>query len=156
MDTSKHFTLYRLTLDPKDSTRYLLDGKSLPMDKTTVSVQVKNADGSLKQALRTVYSSQFGPVVHWPGKLDWNNQYAFSLRDANLGNDRVLQQWYAMNRAANLKEFQASVHTLQGIPWVNTLAADDQGQSLYMNLSVVPNVSAKNWRNAVIRVLACN
>ena len=54
----------------------------------------------------------------------------------------MLQQWYAMNRAANLKELQASVHTLQGIPWVNTLAADDQGQSLYMNLSVVPNVSA--------------
>lgn len=89
-----------------------------------------------------VYSSQFGPVVQWPGKLDWDSHYAFSLRDANLGNDRVLQQWYAMNRASSLKELQSSVHTLQGIPWVNTLAADDQGQSLYMNLSVVPNVSA--------------
>ncbi|MGF6094790.1 acylase [Pseudomonas sp. 18175] len=142
VDTSKHFTLYRLTLDPKDATRYLLDGKSLPLEKTTVNVQVKQADGSLKAQPHTVYSSQFGPVVQWPGKLDWDNHYAFSLRDANLGNDRVLQQWYAMNRAANLKELQSSVHTLQGIPWVNTLAADDQGQSLYMNLSVVPNVSA--------------
>lgn len=47
-----------------------------------------------------------------------------------------------MNRATSLKDLQTSVHTLQGIPWVNTLAADDQGQSLYMNLSVVPNVSA--------------
>lgn len=46
-----------------------------------------------------------------------------------------------MNRAENLKDFQASVHRIQGIPWVNTLAADDQGQTLYMNLSVVPNVS---------------
>ena len=142
VDTSKHFTLYRLTLDPKDSTRYLLDGKSLPLDKTSVTVQVKGADGSLKPQSHTVYSSQFGPVVQWPGKLDWDSHYAFSLRDANLGNDRVLQQWYAMNRAANLKELQTSVHTLQGIPWVNTLAADDRGQSLYMNLSVVPNVSA--------------
>jgi acyl-homoserine-lactone acylase len=35
------------------------------------------------------------------------------------------------------------VHILQGIPWVNTLAVDDQGQTLYMNLSVVPNVSAE-------------
>ncbi len=141
VDTSKHFTLYRLTLDPKDSTRYLLDGKSLPLDKTTVTVQAKQPDGSLKAVSQTLYSSQFGPVVQWPGKLDWDNHYAFSLRDANLGNDRVLQQWYAMNRAASLKELQTSVHTLQGIPWVNTLAADDQGQSLYMNLSVVPNVS---------------
>ncbi|TFY89078.1 acylase [Pseudomonas kairouanensis] len=142
VDTSKHFTVYRLTLDPKDSTRYLLDGKSIPLEKTSVSVQVKQADGSLKAQAHTVYSSQFGPVVQWPGKLDWDSHYAFSLRDANLGNDRVLQQWYAMNRAASLKELQTSVHTLQGIPWVNTLAADDQGQSLYMNLSVVPNVSA--------------
>lgn len=139
VDTSKHFTLYRLTLDPKDPTRYLLDGKSIPMQKTQVTVQVKGA----KPHTQTVYSSQFGPVVQWPGKLDWNGQYAFSLRDANLGNDRVLHQWYAMNQARSLKALQASVHTLQGIPWVNTLAADDQGQSLYMNLSVVPNVSAK-------------
>ncbi|MDY4301416.1 acylase [Pseudomonas salmasensis] len=142
VDTSKHFTLYRLTLDPKDATRYLLDGKSIPLEKTAVTVQVKQADGSLKAVTQTVYSSQFGPVVQWPGKLDWDSHYAFSLRDANLGNDRVLQQWYAMNRAGSLKELQTAVHTLQGIPWVNTLAADDQGQSLYMNLSVVPNVSA--------------
>lgn len=142
VDTSKHFTLYRLTLDPKDSTRYLLDGQSIPLEKTSVTVQVKQADGSLRPQAHTVYSSHFGPVVQWPGKLDWDSHYAFSLRDANLGNDRVLQQWDAMNRATSLKALQTSVHTLQGIPWVNTLAADDQGQSLYMNLSVVPNVSA--------------
>jgi len=142
VDTSKHFTLYRLTLDPKDSTRYLLDGQSIPLEKTSVTVQVRQADGSLRPQAHTVYSSQFGPVVQWPGKLDWDSHYAFSLRDANLGNDRVLQQWDAMNRATSLKALQTSVHTLQGIPWVNTLAADDQGQSLYMNLSVVPNVSA--------------
>nr|WP_274610257.1 acylase [Pseudomonas sp. TH21] len=142
VDTSKHFTLYRLTLDPKDATRYLLDGKSIALEKTTVTVQVKQPDGSIQPVVHPVYSSQFGPVVQWPGKLDWDNHYAFSLRDANLGNDRVLQQWYAMNQASDLQALQTSVHTLQGIPWVNTVAVDDQGQSLYMNLSVVPNVSA--------------
>ncbi|MEB2624182.1 bifunctional acylase PvdQ [Pseudomonas sp. YuFO8] len=142
VDSSKHFTLYRLQLDPKDPTRYLLDGKSLPMNKQTLTVDVKQADGSVKAVSHVVYSSQFGPIVQWPGKLDWDRQFAYSLRDANLDNDRVLQQWYAMNRAGSLKEFQASVHQIQGIPWVNTLAADDQGQTLYMNLSVVPNVSA--------------
>ncbi|NUU38501.1 penicillin acylase family protein [Pseudomonas sp. C2B4] len=143
VDSSKHFTLYRLQLDPKDSTRYLLDGQSLPMQKQTLTVDVRQPDGSVKAVSHVVYSSQFGPIVQWPGKLDWDNQFAYSLRDANLDNDRVLQQWYAMNRADNLKEFQASVHKIQGIPWVNTLAADDQGQTLYMNLSVVPNVSAE-------------
>ena len=143
VDSSKHFTLYRLQLDPKDSTRYLLDGQSLPMKKQTVTVKVKQADGQTVQVEHVVYSSQFGPIVQWPGKLDWDHQYAYSLRDANLDNDRVLQQWYAMNQAISLKDLQASVHILQGIPWVNTLAVDDQGQTLYMNLSVVPNVSAE-------------
>jgi acyl-homoserine-lactone acylase len=41
VDTSKHFTLYRLQLDPKDPTRYLLDGKSLPLARQTISVAVK-------------------------------------------------------------------------------------------------------------------
>ncbi|CAI8882734.1 acylase [Pseudomonas sp. IT-P4] len=141
VDSSRHFTLYRLQLDPKDSTRYLLDGQSLPMDKQTVTVNIRQADGQVRAIPHEVYSSKFGPVVQWPGKLDWDHQYAYSLRDANLDNDRVLQQWYAMNRAESLKDFQASVHKIQGIPWVNTLAADDQGQTLYMNLSVVPNVS---------------
>ncbi|VVN92904.1 acylase [Pseudomonas fluorescens] len=142
VDTSRHFTLYRLQLDPRDATRYLLDGKSLPMTRQTLTVGVKAADGSTRPVSRVVYSSVFGPVVQWPGKLDWNNEYAYSLRDANLENDRVLQQWYAMNSAVSLKDLQASVHKIQGIPWVNTLAVDDQGQTLYMNLSVVPNVNA--------------
>ncbi|EJN25050.1 penicilin amidase [Pseudomonas sp. GM78] len=143
VDSSKHFTLYRLQLDPKDPTHYLLDGESLPMHKQTLTVDLKQSDGSVKAVSHVVYSSQFGPIVQWPGKLEWDNQFAYSLRDANLDNDRVLQQWYAMNRAGSLKEFQASVHEIQGIPWVNTLAADEQGQTLYMNLSVVPNVSSE-------------
>jgi acyl-homoserine-lactone acylase len=142
VDSSRHFTLYRLQLDPQDPTRYLLDGKSLPMKQQTVTVNVKQADGQIRAVSHEVYSSRFGPIVQWPGKLDWDSQFAYSLRDANLDNDRVLQQWYAMNRAVSLKELQASVHKIQGIPWVNTLAADDQGQTLFMNLSVVPNVNA--------------
>ncbi|WP_449433608.1 bifunctional acylase PvdQ [Pseudomonas putida] len=140
VDTSKHFTLYRLQLDPKDPTRYMLDGKSLPLARQTVSVTVKTEEGALSQVERQIYSSQFGPVVQWPGRLDWDTQGAFSLRDANLGNTRVLQQWYRINRADNLDELKGSVEQLQGIPWVNTLAVDESGRALYLNQSVVPYV----------------
>ncbi|WP_458130470.1 bifunctional acylase PvdQ [Pseudomonas sp. R3-41] len=142
VDSSKHFTLYRLQLDPKDPTRYLLDGKSVPMSQQTVTVDIQQPDGQVQTVSRVVYGSQFGPIVQWPGRLDWDNRFAYSLRDANLENDRVLAQWYAMNKAVTLKDLQAAVHKIQGIPWVNTLAVDDQGQSLYMNVSVVPNVDA--------------
>lgn len=141
VDTSKHFTLYRLQLDPKDPTRYLLDGRSLPLQRQVVTVQGKGADGRLQPQSRTLYSSVFGPIVQWPGELDWDRQYAYSLRDANLDNSRVLAQWYAMNQAGSVSDLQDSVHRLQGIPWVNTLAVDGQGRALYMNQSVVPNVT---------------
>lgn len=142
VDTSKHFTLYRLQLDPKDPTRYLLDGKSVPMSRQTVTVDIKQADGQVASVSRVVYGSQYGPVVQWPGKLDWDNRFAYSLRDANIENDRVLAQWYAMNQAVTLEDLREAVQRVHGIPWVNTVAADDQGQSLYMNVSVVPNVDA--------------
>lgn len=142
VDTSKHFTLYRLELDPKDATRYLLDGKSTPMSRQHLTVTVKGEDGKLTPISRDVYSSVFGPVVQWPGHLDWSKQYAFSLRDANLENTRVLQQWYRMNQADSLTALQDSVQQLQGIPWVNTLAVDAKGQTLYLNQSVVPFVDA--------------
>jgi len=141
VDTSKHFTLFRLKLDPTDPGRYLLDGRSRPLEKTTVSVTTADKDGQLQTQSRDVYSSVFGPVVQWPGKLDWNREYAYSLRDANLSNDRVWQQWYTMNRADSLSALKSALQKVQGIPWVNTLAVDDKGQALYMNYSVVPNVS---------------
>jgi acyl-homoserine-lactone acylase len=143
VDASKHFTLYRLKLDPKDPTRYLVDGQSRAMAKSTVNVTVTDQDGSPRQQSRELYRSQFGPVVQWPGKLDWNREYAYSLRDANSDNDRVLQQWYSMNQATGLAALQNSLQKIQGIPWVNTVAVDDRGQALYMNYAVVPNVTAQ-------------
>ncbi|WP_313202384.1 acylase [Pseudomonas sp.] len=140
VDTSTHFTLYRLQLDPKDPTHYLQDGKSIPMARQTVSVTVKATDGTLSQIERQVYSSRFGPVVQWPGRLDWDTQAAYSLRDANLDNTRVLQQWYRINRADSLAALKGSIEQLQGIPWVNTLAVDAAGKALYLNQSVVPFV----------------
>nr|WP_307945860.1 acylase [Pseudomonas mosselii] len=140
VDTSKHFTLYRLQLDSKDATRYLVDGQSLPLERKQLKVMVKGKDGTLSEVERTIHLSKFGPVVQWPGRLDWDNQAAYSLRDANLDNTRVLQQWYRINRADSLETLKASVGRLQGIPWVNTLAVDAAGQALYLNQSVVPYV----------------
>ncbi|MDZ5605406.1 acylase [Pseudomonas sp. RP23018S] len=140
VDASKHFTLYRLQLDPKDPTRYLLDGQSRPLQRQTLTVTVKDPQGQTRQVQREVYSSAFGPVVQWPGRLDWDSRHAYSLRDANLDNTRVLQQWYQINRADSLQALKRSIGKTQGIPWVNTLAVDAGGEALYLNQSVVPYV----------------
>lgn len=140
VDTAHHFTFYRLQLDPKDPTRYVLDGKSQPMTRQTVSVTIKDKDGRLRQVQRSIHASAFGPVVQWPGRLDWDARHAYSLRDANLDNTRVLQQWYAINHADSLAALKRSVEQIQGVPWVNTLAVGAGQEALYLNQSVIPYV----------------
>ncbi|MCY1279327.1 Acyl-homoserine lactone acylase PvdQ [compost metagenome] len=140
VDTSSHFTLHRLALDPRDPTRYLVDGRNLPLTKTTLSIEVRESDGRLSTQNHDIYESTFGPLLNWPDMLDWNRQHAYALQDVNLGNTRVLQQWLAMNQASDLDAFSAAIQDIQGIPWVNTLAVDDRGSALYMNASLVPNV----------------
>ena len=85
VDTSSHFTLYRLELDPQNPLHYRLDGRWQPLEKRVVKVQVRGADGQLQTVEHNVYESVYGPVLVWPGKLDWSAGEAYALRDANLG-----------------------------------------------------------------------
>lgn len=153
VDTSSHFTLHRLALDPNDPTRYLLDGKSLPLRRTSLSIDVLGADGRLSKQTRDIYESTFGPVLNWTGLLDWDRQHAYALQDVNLGNTRVLQQWLEMNQASDLQTFRAAIQGTQGIPWVNTLAVDDRGSALYMNGSLVPKLSPEQLGTCVDQAL---
>ncbi|BBP83715.1 acyl-homoserine lactone acylase PvdQ [Pseudomonas sp. Pc102] len=154
VDTSAHFTLYRLELDPGDPTRYRVDGRTETLNKTRLQVQVRNADGTLSVRSHDLYESRFGPLLDWPGKLEWTAGEAWALKDANLGNTRVLQQWYAINQARDLDALRAAVTKIQGIPWVNTLAADASGKALYMNQSVVPHLLPGQLAECVIPQLA--
>lgn len=149
VDTSGHFTLRRLTLDPKDPQRYLVDGRSYPLRSHEVQVQVREADGQLVTHRQVIHESRYGPLIKWPGVADWDRQHAYAFQDANLANTRALEQWYAMNRAGSVAELRDVVQRIQGIPWVNTLAADQQGQTAYMNVSVVPNLSLKQLHGCV-------
>ncbi len=141
-NTSTHFTLYRLQLDAADPTRYVVDGQTKSMSKKTISVEVKGADGVVRTQTRDFYSTQFGPVVVLPGQLEWTPDAAYAVRDANLDNHRMAEQWYAMNRATSLDEFKAAVERIVGLPWVNTLASDKDGNTLYLDVTATPNVSA--------------
>ncbi|NRA85679.1 MAG: penicillin acylase family protein, partial [Gammaproteobacteria bacterium] len=153
VDSSDHFTVYRLELDPEDAMRYMVDGKYYSLDKKTLKIQVLDDKGKLSTLTHDFYQSKFGPIITWPGFLSWDNDQAYALRDANLANTRVLQQWYDINQAKDAIALRDSVEKIQGIPWVNTLAADDKGQALYMNQSVVPHLLTKQLKDCAIEAL---
>ena len=149
VNTSAHFTVHALQLDPASPTSYLVDGQRQAMVKKTVSVEVRGADGALTTQSRDFWSSQYGPLITIPGTLAWTGATAYALRDANLFNHRLLEQWHAMNGARSLDEFKASIDRIVGLPWVNTLAVDKAGSALYMDVTVVPNVSAAKQQSCI-------
>jgi acyl-homoserine-lactone acylase len=140
VSTGKRFTLHELTLVAGDPTRYLVDGQPEAMRSRTVTIATRGADGqpSTKQTL--LWSTRWGPVVVVPrAGLNWTAARAYALQDANAGNARSSDAWLAINRAANVEDLRQAMRTL-GLPWVNTLAVDRQGNAMYADASVVPDV----------------
>ncbi|NRR29710.1 acylase [Oxalobacteraceae bacterium] len=142
VNTSQHFNLQVLQLDGANPTSYLLDGERRAMQRKTISVDVLDEDGVVRSRPRDFYSTPGGFAVVIPGLLEWGDGYAYTLNDANLNNHRMLEQWSSMNRASTLAEFKSAIEHTIGLPWVNTLATDSSGNALYMDVTVVPNISA--------------
>ena len=142
VDTAWHFTLHRLKLDPANALRYQYDGEMLNLSPRTVTVQVRNADGSTSSATNTFHVSHLGPVVTSTAvPIPWTRDYAFVLRDANLDNWRLGEQWLAINKAKDTAGVLAAIRKVHGIPWVNTIAADRAGNALYADVSTLPHVT---------------
>jgi len=142
VSTGKRFTLHELTLVPGDPTSYVVDGRPEKMTAQTVQIAVRGVDDQVVQKQTTVWKTRFGPVVVIPrAGLNWTTTNAYALADANTLNARWIDAWLAINRARNVAEVR-NAHATLGIPWVNTLAADRNGDAMYVDGSVVPDVDA--------------
>lgn len=140
VSTGKRFTLHELALVPGDPTSYLLDGKPVKMVSRKLSIAVRAEDGSVQTKSHTVWSTHWGPVVVVPrAGLNWTAKTAYALKDANTGNARALDTVLGFGRATNVAAMRQALTNL-GVPWVNTLAVDRQGNAMYADVSVVPDV----------------
>ena len=137
---ARHFTLFQLKLDPADPTAYMIDGKSEKMGTRTISVP--RGDGAAPVS-RTLYTTRFGALVALPSSgLTWSGTTAFAMRDVNSGNQRALGTWVRIARARSVGEVRGAVEETLGIPWVNTIVADRNGDVLHADVTAVPNLSA--------------
>lgn len=139
VSTGKRFTLYELRLDPQDPTVYVVDGEARHMVVRTVSLPAEPGAAPLQH---TFYSTIWGPVLSLPrAGLGWTTEHAYAIRDANTLNVRSAASWMRMAQARNVAELRTAMGN-QGMPWINTIAADRDGNAMYADLSVVPDVSA--------------
>ncbi|RSZ55078.1 hypothetical protein HF313_31715 [Massilia atriviolacea] len=140
-----HFTTFRLALDPADpgGTTYLYDGVPAKMTSKTVSVDSLRPDGGMATRSKTFYFTRQGVVLVKPeAGMSWSAQAVHVLADANRHNTRLIEQWIGLGSARNVRDMKASLDTIVGLPWVNTLAADRNGHVLYADTSLVPKVGA--------------
>jgi acyl-homoserine-lactone acylase len=142
VSTAWRFTPFEETINPAEPTQYLDDGQWRDMKEDHVTVQVRTADG-LKPRTRTLYSTSHGPVFDDLAgiPLPWTPVTAFSMGDANAANFRYLNHFYFTNRAQSVDELDQIEKTYEGIPWVNTIAADSAGKAYYADIGAIPNVT---------------
>ncbi|GIG90337.1 penicillin acylase family protein [Plantactinospora endophytica] len=140
------FGLFELPVDPTDPTRYLVDGVAEPMTSRQVTVQVRQADGSLAPVTRTLWSTRLGPVLSGvPGRpLPWGAT-VHTFRDANAGNLRALNTWFGLGTARSTGDVDRTLSRTQGIPWLNTLATDRGGRAYFGDIQVVPHVTDEHF-----------
>ncbi|MEV0221848.1 penicillin acylase family protein [Streptomyces sp. NPDC050704] len=138
--TGVPLNLHQLTLDPADPTTYLVDGKPERMTKRTVTVAVK--DGT--PVTRTQWWTRYGPVVTSLGAqlpLPWTTTTAYALNDPNSRNLRASDTALGFSRARGTGDVLRSLERTQGLPWVNTVAADSGGHSLFTQSQVLPRIT---------------
>ncbi|NGY05544.1 penicillin acylase family protein [Solimonas terrae] len=144
VSTAYRFTLYQNPVNPLNPMQYYYDGKATDVTAVPLSIDVLQSDGSIKQQSRTLYRTQYGPVLELSVSglpvLGWDRTRIYSMRDANAENDRLMNQFFAWNTAPNLGEFKADHARVLGVPWVNTVATGPNQSVYYGDLSVVPNV----------------
>lgn len=138
--TGVPMNLHQLTLDPAEPTTYLVDGEPERMTKRTVTIEVK--DGSTVS--RTQWWTRYGPVVTSLGSqvpLPWTATTAYALSDPNAANMRFTDTSLAFAKARGTDDVLKSLARHQGLPWVNTIAADSAGHSLFTQSQVVPRIT---------------
>ncbi|MEU1129041.1 penicillin acylase family protein [Streptomyces sp. NPDC005900] len=138
--TGVTLNLHQLTLDAADPTTYVIDGAPHKMVKRTVTVPVK--DGA--PVTRTQWWTRYGPVLTDLGPqlpLPWSSTTAYALNDPNAVNLRGSDTDLGFGRARSTAGILRALRDTQGLPWVNTVAADRRGHSLLTQSQVLPRIT---------------
>ena len=132
--------VYRLTLDPKDPTQYLYDGKPRKLDAFPVSVQVREKDGSLGTRKTTLYWSHYGPVIRSKDR-PWDRNTAFTLRSvmSPLERLKVEEHKLALDRTKSTSEILEVLGRYQ-VQDTNTIAIDRHGNTLFADVGNIPHL----------------
>ena len=114
-----------------------------PMEAIELTVQAKTADGTLESRSRTLYETEYGPMVTsssacpcFPGP----RSRGFALGDVNARTSAISTTSYDNRPGEVRRAYDRIEREIQGIPWVNCIAADRKGHAYYSMHGAIPNV----------------
>ncbi len=136
------FTAYTLDLDPTSPTTYLVDGQPTPMTSGEYTVEILRPDGTIDSETRTLYRSEYGPIIDFPG-VGWTDRTVLTYRDANIDDNELIEYYTDLIDVESLADFKATQARHQGIPLFNTVAVGAGGNVWYADTSATPNLSAE-------------
>ena len=134
--------VFRLTINPNNENQYLFDGEWLDLSIEKIKIKVKIFGLFYWKVKRGLYNSILGPVL----KTDHGT---YAIRYASMGDVRLVEQWYRMNRSRNLSEFKEAM-SIHAIPMFNTGYADKAGNIYYVYNAKIPKRHPDlDWKQVV-------
>ena len=120
--------IYQLETSKSHPGEYKVDGNWLKLEKRKIKLSIKGIPFPI---YKTAYQSIYGPTVATPkGEF-------FSMRLPALMDAGALQQWYAMNKSNNFKEFKAALEQ-NHLPMFNIMYADKADNIFYISNGKMP------------------
>ena len=134
--------VFRLEINPHNENQYLYDGEWLDLSIEKIKIKVKIFGLFSWKVKRVLYNSVHGPVL----KTDHGT---YAIRYASMGDVRLVEQWYRMNRSRNLSEFKEAM-SIHAIPMFNTGYADKSGNIYYVYNAKIPKRHPDlDWKGVV-------
>jgi acyl-homoserine-lactone acylase len=138
--SDKRLLIRELQLDPNDATAYIVDGRPEKMVRSIVRIPVPPAASATGFVERTVYDTRYGAVLGSP-LLPWTRKAAYVAWDVNIANNRLYPQLLGLMESRSVGDVRKSLTQTMGLPFSNVISADSQGNTLFANYSVAPNLS---------------
>ena len=130
-NNSDNRDIFALPLDPARPDHYVFDGKTRPLQRVDVAVEVGNADGASTTERRTYWRSHLGPIVYR------NSTTAFAYRSTVAEAWHWFEGFWKLSHARSLRDYMKVMST-RFSPESNYTYADADGNILYLWNSRIP------------------
>ncbi len=134
--------VYVLEINPENPYQYRLNGQWHELERAQVELNVTLWGFLPWRVSREILHSAHGPVLQ-------TEHGSYAVRYAGMGEIRQVEQWYAMNRARDLTQWQDAM-AMQSFASFNFVYADHAGNIFFVHNALTPRRQpGYNWRHYV-------